>query len=464
MAATNTDPTAPPDHDPGAGTPSAQEPGWRRARLAPSLAEVHRSVNVNGATWFRKMVAFAGPGYLVAVGYMDPGNWATDLAGGSRFGYTLLSVILLSNLMAVLLQGLASKLGIVTGRDLAQACRDHYSPPVAFGLWVLCEIAIAACDLAEVIGTAIALNLLFGITLPVGIAITAVDVLIVLYLQNKGFRMLEALVIALIAVVGGCFLFELFIAKPDMGAVARGFIPTTQIFTNPEMLYIAIGILGATVMPHNLYLHSSIVQTRKYEETAEGKREAVRFAFLDSTIALSFALFINAAILIVAAATFHTSGNTDVAEIQDAHKLLTPLLGVAGASAVFALALLASGQNSTLTGTLAGQIVMEGFLNLRIRPWLRRLITRAIAIVPAAFVAVLYGESGTAKLLIFSQVILSLQLSFAVFPLVRFTSDREKMGEFVNSVGLRLAAYAVAGVIATLNIWLLVQTIRGWIA
>ena len=464
MAATNTDPTAPPDHDPGAGTPSAQEPGWRRARLAPSLAEVHRSVNVNGATWFRKMVAFAGPGYLVAVGYMDPGNWATDLAGGSRFGYTLLSVILLSNLMAVLLQGLASKLGIVTGRDLAQACRDHYSPPVAFGLWVLCEIAIAACDLAEVIGTAIALNLLFGITLPVGIAITAVDVLIVLYLQNKGFRMLEALVIALIAVVGGCFLFELFIAKPDMGAVARGFIPTTQIFTNPEMLYIAIGILGATVMPHNLYLHSSIVQTRKYEETAEGKREAVRFAFLDSTIALSFALFINAAILIVAAATFHTSGNTDVAAIQDAHKLLTPLLGVAGASAVFALALLASGQNSTLTGTLAGQIVMEGFLNLRIRPWLRRLITRAIAIVPAAFVAVLYGESGTAKLLIFSQVILSLQLSFAVFPLVRFTSDREKMGEFVNSVGLRMAAYAVAGVIATLNIWLLVQTIRGWIA
>ncbi|WP_396199986.1 Nramp family divalent metal transporter [Gemmatimonas sp.] len=464
MAAANTDPTAPPDHGAGAGAPSAQEPGWRRARLAPSLAEVHRSVDVNGATWFRKMVAFAGPGYLVAVGYMDPGNWATDLAGGSRFGYTLLSVILLSNLMAVLLQGLASKLGIVTGRDLAQACRDHYSPPVAFGLWVLCEIAIAACDLAEVIGTAIALNLLFGITLPVGIAITAVDVLIVLYLQNKGFRMLEALVIALIAVVGGCFLFELFIAKPDMGAVARGFIPTTQIFTNPEMLYIAIGILGATVMPHNLYLHSSIVQTRKYEETAEGKREAVRFAFLDSTIALSFALFINAAILIVAAATFHTSGNTNVAEIQDAYKLLTPLLGVAGASAVFALALLASGQNSTLTGTLAGQIVMEGFLNLRIRPWLRRLITRAIAIVPAAIVAVLYGESGTAKLLIFSQVILSLQLSFAVFPLVRFTSDREKMGEFVNSIGLRMAAYAVAGVIATLNIWLLVQTIRGWIA
>ena len=463
MAAANSDPTPTATTDANTPSPTA-EPGWRRARLAPSLAEVHRSVEVNGATWFRKLLAFAGPGYLVAVGYMDPGNWATDLAGGSRFGYTLLSVILLSNLMAVLLQGLASKLGIVTGRDLAQACRDHYSPPVAFALWVLCEIAIAACDLAEVIGTAIALNLLFDIPLTWGIAITAVDVLIVLYLQNKGFRMLEALVIALIAVVGGCFLFELLISRPDMGDVARGFIPTTQIFTNPEMLYIAIGILGATVMPHNLYLHSSIVQTRKYEETPAGKREAVQFAFIDSTIALSFALFINAAILIVAAATFHTSGNTEVAEIQDAYKLLTPLLGVAGASAVFALALLASGQNSTLTGTLAGQIVMEGFLNLRIRPWLRRLITRAIAIVPAAIVAILYGERGTAKLLIFSQVILSLQLSFAVFPLVRFTSDRKKMGEFVNSVGLRIAAYVVAGVIASLNIWLLIQTVRGWMA
>ncbi len=469
MAAAHTDPTATPPLNPSPApsslpTPPLAEPGWRRARLAPSLAEVHRSVEVNGATWFRKLLAFAGPGYLVAVGYMDPGNWATGLAGGSRFGYTLLSVILLSNLMAMLLQGLASKLGIVTGRDLAQACRDHYSPPVAFALWVLCEIAIAACDLAEVIGTAIALNLLFDIPLAWGIGITAVDVLIVLYLQNKGFRLLEALVIGLIAVVGGCFLFELFIARPDMGEVAVGFIPTTQIFTNPEMLYIAIGILGATVMPHNLYLHSSIVQTRKYEETSEGKREAVRFAFIDSTIALTFALFINAAILIVAASTFHTSGNTEVAEIQDAYKLLTPLLGVAGASTIFALALLASGQNSTITGTLAGQIVMEGFLNLRIRPWLRRLITRAIAIVPAAVVAILYGESGTAKLLIFSQVILSLQLSFAVFPLVRFTSDREKMGEFVNSTGLRIAAYVVAGVIATLNFWLLFQTVRGWIS
>lgn len=457
-------PNPSPPSDPVAVPPEAApvEPGWRRARLAPSLSEVHRSVEVHGATWFRKLLAFAGPGYLVAVGYMDPGNWATDLAGGSRFGYALLSVILLSNLMAVLLQGLASKLGIVTGRDLAQACRDHYSRRTGFALWVLCELAIAACDLAEVIGTAIALNLLFGISLPVGIAITAFDVMIVLYLQNKGFRLLEALVIALIAVVGGCFVFELFISKPDIGEVARGFVPTTEIITNPEMLYIAIGILGATVMPHNLYLHSSIVQTRKYAENTEGKREAVRFAFLDSTIALTFALFINAAILIVAAATFHSTGNTEVAEIQDAYKLLSPLLGVGGASAVFALALLASGQNSTLTGTLAGQIVMEGFLDLRLRPWLRRLITRAIAIVPAAIVAILYGESGTAKLLVLSQVILSLQLSFAVFPLVQFTSDKVKMGAFVNSTPLKIAAYTVATVIASLNVWLLAQTVLGW--
>lgn len=442
----------------------APDQGWSRARLAPSLSEVYRSVDVSGATWFRKLLAFAGPGYLVAVGYMDPGNWATDLAGGSRFGYSLLAVILLSNLMAVLLQGLASKLGIVTGRDLAQACRDHYSKRVSFVLWILCEVAIAACDLAEVIGTAIALNLLFDIPIPWGIALTAFDVLVVLYLQNKGFRVLEALVISLVAVVGGCFLFELVISHPAMAEVAKGFIPTASIITDPDKLYIAIGILGATVMPHNLYLHSSIVQTRKYAENAEGKREAVRFAFIDSTIALTFALFINAAILIVAAATFHTSGNTQVAEIQDAHKLLTPLLGVTGASAVFALALLASGQNSTLTGTLAGQIVMEGFLELRIRPWLRRLITRAIAIVPAAVVAIFYGASGTAKLLVFSQVILSLQLSFAVFPLVRFTSDRAKMGEFVNSLNLRIAAYTVAFIISTLNVWLLYQTVRGWIS
>ena len=322
--------------------PSPPDAGWRRAREAPSLAEVHRTVPVTGRTWWRKLLAFAGPGYLVAVGYMDPGNWATDLAGGSQFGYALLSVILLSNLMAVLLQGLSSKLGIVTGRDLAQACRDHYSQPTVYALWLLCELAIAACDLAEVIGSAIALNLLFGIPLPWGVAITALDVLLVLWLQNKGFRLIEALVIALVGTIGACFLFEIIRSRPDAGAVALGFIPTAGIVQNAGMLYVAMGILGATVMPHNLYLHSSIVQTRKYDENATGKREAVRYAFIDSTIALTFALFINAAILIVAAATFHTSGNTQVAEIQDAHKLLTPLLG-AGASAVFALALLALG-------------------------------------------------------------------------------------------------------------------------
>jgi len=436
------------------------EPGWRRARVSPSLAEVYRTIPVTGATWWRKILAFAGPGYLVAVGYMDPGNWATDLAGGSLFGYTLLTVILMSNLMAILLQGLASKLGIVTGRDLAQACRDHYPKPVVYLLWVICEFAIAACDLAEVIGSAIALNLLFGIPLPYGIALTALDVMIVLYLQNKGFRLLEALVIALVATVGICFLFEIILASPPIGAVLKGFIPTAQVVTNPAMLYVAVGILGATVMPHNLYLHSSIVQTRRYSETTEGKKEAVKFAFIDSTLALSIALFINAAILIVAAATFHTSGHSDVAEIQDAYKLLTPLLG-AGASTMFALALLASGQNSTLTGTLAGQIVMEGFLNIRLRPWMRRLITRSIAIIPAAVVAIMYGESGTAKLLILSQVILSMQLSFAVFPLVRFTSDRGKMGEFVNRPWLKALAYLVAVVIAGLNIWLLIQFFTG---
>ena len=445
--------------EPGTTLP---DPGWRRARVTPSLAEVYRSIPVAHGSWWRKILAFAGPGYLVAVGYMDPGNWATDLAGGSRFGYTLLSVILLSNLMAVLLQGLASKLGIVTGRDLAQACRDHYSRPTGFALWVLCEIAIAACDLAEVIGTAIALNLLFGIPLPWGIAITALDVMLVLLLQNKGFRWIEALVITLVATVGVCFLFEIILSRPDLAGVMRGFVPTPQILANPEMLYIAMGILGATVMPHNLYLHSSIVQTRRYEQSTDGKREAVRYAFIDSTIALSFALFINAAILIVAAATFHTTGNTEVAEIQDAYHLLTPLLGGA-ASTMFALALLASGQNSTLTGTLAGQIVMEGFLNIRLRPWLRRLITRAIAIVPAAIVAILYGERGTAQLLVLSQVILSMQLSFAVFPLVQFTSDRVKMGQFANPLWLKVLAYLIAFVIASLNIWLLVQTFGEWL-
>ena len=444
-------------------TPSIPTPehGWRRARVAPSLAEVYRSVPVTEGRWWRKIFAFAGPGYLVAVGYMDPGNWATDLAGGSAFGYTLLSVILLSNLMAVLLQGLASKLGIVTGRDLAQACRDHYSPGTNFVLWLLCEAAIAACDLAEVIGAAIALNLLFGIPLTWGVVLTALDVMLVLFLQNKGFRLLEALVVALVATIGICFLFEIIRAKPDLAGVAAGFIPRAEVVRNRDMLYIAISILGATVMPHNLYLHSSIVQTRRYEETAAGRREAVRYAFIDSTIALTFALFINAAILIVSAAAFHTRGHTGVAEIQDAYKLLTPLVG-AGASAVFALALLASGLNSTLTGTLAGQIVMEGFLHIRLRPWLRRLLTRAIAIVPAVITAILYGESGTAKLLVMSQVFLSLQLSFAVFPLVRFTSERAKMGAFVNRGWLKVLAYSVAVVIAALNAWLLLQTMRGF--
>jgi len=437
--------------------------GWRRSRVAPSLQEVYRSVEVGGGSVFRKLLAFAGPGYLVAVGYMDPGNWATDLAGGSSFGYTLLSVVLLSNLMAVLLQGLASKLGIVTGRDLAQACRDHYSRGTVILLWLFCEVAIAACDLAEVIGSAIALNLLFHLPLAVGVFVTGLDVLLLLTLQNRGVRVLEALVITLIATVGLCFLFEIILARPNFADVAKGFIPATSIVTNREMLYVAIAILGATVMPHNLYLHSSIVQTRKYEQTADGRAEAVKFAFVDSTIALSLAFFVNASILIVAAATFHTSGHAEVAEIQDAHKLLTPLLG-AGASTAFALALLASGQNSTLTGTLAGQIVMEGFLNIRIRPWLRRLITRLIAIVPAAIVAIFYGESGTAKLLILSQVILSLQLSFAVFPLVAFTSDRAKMGRFANPGWVKALAWATALLIAALNAWLLVQTFQKWMS
>ena len=443
--------------------PQPAEAGWRLPRLAPSLAEVYRTVPVGEGAWWRKALAFAGPGYLVAVGYMDPGNWATDLAGGSQFGYALLSVILISNLTAILLQGLASKLGIVTGRDLAQACRDHFSRPTTLFLWVVCELAIAACDLAEVIGSAIGLNLLFGIPLTWGITITALDVLLVLFLQHQGFRLLEALVVALIATIAGCFLFEIIISQPELGRVVKGFVPAPSILSHPDRLYIAIGILGATVMPHNLYLHSSVVQTRRYDLTPAGKRVAVKYAFLDSTIALSFALFINAAILIVAAATFYSNGRTDVAEIQDAYKLLTPLLGVSGASTVFALALLASGQNSTITGTLAGQIVMEGFLNIRIRPWLRRLITRLIAIVPAALTAIFFGESGTAKLLILSQVILSLQLSFAVFPLVQFTSDRAKMGEFVNSRWLKALAYSVAVAIACFNGWLLVQTLGGWL-
>ncbi len=439
----NSDPLPPP-------TPDA---GWRTASAGPSLPEVHRTIpvpGIGGGAW-RKMLAFAGPGYMVAVGYMDPGNWATDLAGGSAFGYTLLSVILLSNLMAILLQALCARLGIVTGRDLAQACRDHYSRPVAFGLWVLCELAICACDLAEVIGSAIALNLLFGLPLTWGVCLTALDVFVILFLQHKGFRYVEALVVGLILLIGGCFALEIFWSKPDLAGIAAGFLPSPQIVSDPKMLFIAIGILGATVMPHNLYLHSSIVQTRAYERTPDGRREAIHYATLDSTLALMFALFINAAILIVSAAAFHTAGRTDVAEIQDAHQLLSPMLGVGVASAIFAVALLASGQNSTLTGTLAGQIVMEGFLRIRLQPWLRRLITRAIAIVPAVIVASLYGASGTAKLLVMSQVILSLQLSFAVIPLILFTSDRAKMGEFVTPLWMRVLAWSTATIIVGLN-------------
>jgi manganese transport protein len=439
---------------------------WRLEALTPSLPEVHRSLAVpKTASFWRKMVAFAGPGFLVAVGYMDPGNWATDLAAGSKYNYTLLSVIMISNLMAVLLQSLAVKLGVVTGRDLAQACRDHYSRPVSFVLWVGCEIAIAACDLAEVIGTAIALQLLFGIPLLVGVCITALDVLVILFLQNRGFRYIEALVITLIGVIAFCFALELIFSRPEFAGIARGLlVPSADILRDPGMLYIAIGILGATVMPHNLYLHSSVVQTRNYERTIEGKRDAIKFSNIDTAVALTFALFVNAAILIVSAATFYRSGHSEVAEIGDAYKLLTPLLGVTGASTLFALALLASGQNSTLTGTLAGQIVMEGFLDLRLKPWLRRLITRLAAIVPAIIVTAWYGSRGTAQLLILSQVILSMQLSFAVFPLVLFTGDQRKMGEFVNATWVKALAWTTAVFIAVLNGWLLVQIFRGWTA
>lgn len=445
--------------------PAENVSGWRYPRTSPSLPESHHSVRVpRGLTVWRKALAFAGPGYMVAVGYMDPGNWATDLAGGSRFGYTLLSVILLSNLMAILLQALALKLGIVTGRDLAQACRDHYSRPVSFVLWVLCEVAIAACDLAEVIGAAIALNLLFGMPLIWGVCVTAADVLLILLLQHKGFRWLEACVIALVVTIGFCFAVELFLAKPEFSGIVRGLVPRGEIVANPAMLYIAIGILGATVMPHNLYLHSSIVQTRRVRPDRESKREAIRFATLDSTVALGFAFFINAAILVLSAATFHGNGHTDVAEIGDAYRLLAPLLGTTLASVLFAVALLASGLNSTITGTLAGQIVMEGFLDIRLPPWIRRLITRLIAIVPAVVVTALYGEKGTSALLILSQVILSFQLSFAVVPLVQFTSDRRKMGEFANGRLLQVLAWAVAGLIVVLNLWLLVGTAREWMA
>ena len=431
---------------------------------APSLPEVHASVNIPaGAGFWRKLFAFAGPGYLVAVGYMDPGNWATDIAGGARFGYTLLSVVLIANFMAILLQSLAARLGIASGRDLAQSCRDHYSRPVAMVLWVLAEVAIAATDLAEVIGMAIALQLLFGLPIAVGVCLTSLDVLIVLYVQQHKFRMVEALVVLLILGIGAAFALQLYYANPVWTEVIGGFVPRAEIVSNPAMLYVAIGILGATVMPHNLYLHSSIVQTRNYGDSFTSRREAIRFMNLDSTVALTFALFVNAAILVMAAATFHGTGNQDVADISDAYYLLAPILGTSLASTAFAISLLFSGQNATLTGTLAGQIVMEGFLNIRLRPWLRRLVTRLIAIVPALVTVIVFGDRGTGALLVLSQVILSLQLPFAVFPLVRFCSDRKRMGALVIGPGLKLLVWPVAILIAGMNVWLLYQTVTGWL-
>ena len=425
-----------------------------------SLSEVHSSIAIpEGAGFWKKMMAFAGPGLMVSVGYIDPGNWATDIEGGSRFGYTLLSVILISNLFAMLLQHLSLKLGIASGRDLAQACRDNYSRPVSFVLWILSEIAIAATDLAEVIGSAIALNLLFGLPLPIGVLFTAFDVLIVLYFQQKGFRIIESIVAGLMGVILLSFIYEMFVSQPSLSGIVGGLLPKTEIVTNPGMLYIAIGILGATIMPHNLYLHSSIVQTRAFKRDDEGKKSAIKFATIDSTVSLGIAFFINGSILILAATAFHKNGHFEIADITDAYHLLDPILGVSFAGVFFALALLASGQSSTLTGTLAGQIVMEGFLNIRLKPWLRRLITRGIAIIPALIVAILYGEKGTADLLVLSQVILSLQLSFAVIPLVFFTSSKKIMGRFANSRAIMILSWVITLVIIILNVVLLYRTL-----
>jgi manganese transport protein len=431
--------------------------------IEPSLPEVHSSVRISRSPiCWRRLLGFIGPGFLISVGYMDPGNWATDIAGGSRFGYTLLFVVMASNLIAILLQSLSLKLGVATERDLAQLCHESYGRRVSFALWIGAEIAIAACDLAEVIGSAIALNLLFHIPLFYGVLITGLDVLLILVLQRWGFRWVEALVITLIGTIVAMFGVQMFLSRPEYLPVLRNlFIPSATIVTNPNMLYIAIGILGATVMPHNLYLHSSIVQSRSYKRTPRGKREAIFMANVDSALALTLALFVNAAILVVAAAVFNRSGHYEVAAIQDAYKLLSPLLGAAGASTLFAIALLASGQNSSITGTLAGQVVMEGFVHIHLSPWLRRMITRSLAIIPTIIVVAIMGEQGTEKLLILSQVILSLQLSFAVVPLVMFTGSRKKMGEFVNGPWLQGLAWLVAGAIAGLNGWLLVETVLG---
>jgi manganese transport protein len=442
-------------HESGAG-------GWRRERGEASLANMHATITLdrNGPRW-RRLVAFLGPGYLVAVGYMDPGNWATSLAGGSKFGYALLFVALLSNVMAIVLQALAARLAIGSGRDLAQACRDAYPRPVSYGLWALAEFAIVATDLAEVIGTAIGLNLLFGVPLEIGVLLTALDVFLILALQRAGFRAVEAVIIAILLMIAACFAVQIMLADPDWGEVLRGFAPTAEIVRNPDMLYLALGIIGATVMPHNLYLHSGIVQTRALGESLPEKRESLLFATIDSTAALMFALTINASILILAAATFHHTGRFTVAELGDAHSLLQPLLGASVAPTLFALALLGCGLNSTVTATMAGQIVMEGFLDIRLAPWLRRLVTRLIAIVPAAAVTLLYGDQGTGKLLILSQVVLSLQLPFAVIPLVMFTASRRKLGALVAPRWLTAAAALIAAVIVSLNIKLLADFVLG---
>ena len=435
---------------------------WRRERGEPSISDVHRSIAVplHGSVW-RKFAAFLGPGYLVAVGYMDPGNWATSLAGGAKFGYALLFIALLSNIMAIILQHLCARMAVATGRDLAQACRDAYPRALSWPLWFLAEFAICATDLAEVIGTAIGLNLLFGIPLEIGVIITALDVFLILWLQNKGFRWIEALIITLLGVIAVCFVVQIAMANPDWGQVIRGFAPTTQIVTNPDMLYLSLGIIGATVMPHNLYLHSGIVQTRAYGETPPERREAVKYATLDSTVALMFALTINASILILAAAAFNKTDNTGVEELNKAHALLAPLLGSALAPTLFGIALLCCGINSTVTATMAGQIVMEGFLDLRLPPWLRRLVTRLVAIVPAVLVTVYYGESGTAKLLILSQVVLSLQLPFAIVPLVMITANKGKMGELRAPPWLTGIAAIVAAIVITLNVKLIIDFITG---
>lgn len=430
--------------------------GWRQDSLDLSLADVHGSVNThNGGSKLRRMMAFAGPGYLVAVGYMDPGNWATSLAGGSKFGYALLSVALLSNLMAIVLQSLCARLAIASGRDLAQACRDAFPRYVAVPLWALAEIAIIATDIAEVIGTAIGLNLIFGLPLELGVLLTALDVFLILYLQRLGFRWIEVLIITLLGVIAFCFAFQIVLADPDWGGVVRGFLPTTDIVRDPQMLYLALGILGATVMPHNLYLHSGIVQTRRYGKTLPEKREALTFATIDSTLALTFALLINAAILILAAAAFHAHGKTEVVELGDASSLLAPLLGMAIAPTLFGIALLCCGINSTVTATLAGQIVMEGFLQIKLKPWIRRAVTRGLAIIPASIVTIWFGDKGTSELLILTQVVLSLQLSFAVFPLVMFTANKAKMGALVAPRWLSVIAYLIAVAIALLNVKLL---------